>query len=98
MTKKPQQTISLVTDDNGYASHKIAKFEAGKIVCFKYDTSIQIGGSTLTSEDGAKEDTYHVLCENGNITNTYTCSSAITQPLDLRNSNYPFMYRKFNNS
>lgn len=92
MTKKPQQIINLVADDNGYASHKVAKFDdAGKIVCTKFDTSIQIGGSSLTSVDGDKEDTYRVIDEAGNVTNTYTCSSAITQPLDLRNSNYPFV-------
>lgn len=92
MTKKPQQKIILVADDNGYASHKIAKFsDEGKIVCTKFDTSIQIGGSSLTSVDGNKEDTYRVVDEAGNVTNAYTCSSAITQPLDLRNSNYPFV-------
>lgn len=92
MTKKPQQITRLVADDNGYASHKIATFdEAGKIICFKFDTSIQIGGSLLTSVSGENEDTYHVMDESGNISNTYTCSSAITQPLELRNSNYPFV-------
>jgi len=92
MTKKPQQMIHLVADDNGYASHKVAKFDdEGKIECTKFDTSIQIGGSSLTSVDGNKEDTYRVLDEAGNVTNTYTCSSAITQPLDLRNSSYPFV-------
>lgn len=92
MTKKPQQVVELVADDNGYASHKIARFnEQGQIVCTKFDTSIQIGGSTLTSVDGNKEDTYEVLGEEGVVSNTYTCSSAITQPLDLRNSNYPFV-------
>lgn len=92
MTKKPQQKEVLAADDNGYASHKIATWgEARKIICTKFDTSIQIGGSTLTSVAGVKEDTYEVLSEDGNVSNTYTCSSAITQPLDLRNSNYPFV-------
>lgn len=85
------QPIHLVADDNGYASHKIVyRDESGSMVCKKYDTSIQIGGSTLTSVTGENEDTYHVIGEDSQVINTYTCSSSITSPLDLRNPNYPF--------
>lgn len=91
--KKPQK-IHLVADDNGYADHKLAEVgDNGKIECRKYPTSIQMGGSSLTSVDGGKENTYHVVAphqDGETITGTYTCSVAVTQPMELRNSQYPF--------
>jgi plasmid segregation protein ParM len=90
-SKKAPEMI-LAADDNGYASHKTAYYNAeGKIECTKVDTNIQVGGSTLTGVGGEKEDSYHVYHENGSILATYTCSPANTSPLELRNSDYPFV-------
>jgi plasmid segregation protein ParM len=91
--KKPltQSKPILAADDNGFADHKIARYnEAGKIECSKYATSIQIGGSKLTTVSGETEATYTTLDEHGEIWDTYTCSTSITEPLELRNAEYPF--------
>ncbi|WP_219096301.1 ParM/StbA family protein [Pseudomonas sp. UMAB-40] len=89
--KKLQQVI-LAADDNGYADHKLAYFTPeGKIECIKVPTSIQVGGSTLTSVSGDREGVYHVVGADSQVLNTYTCSGAVTQPLNLRNANYPFV-------
>lgn len=89
--KKPQKVI-LAADDNGYADHKTAFFDAaGKIECIKVPTSIQVGGSNLTTVSGDRQDIYQVLDDNKNIVNTYTCSGSVTQPLNLRHPNYPFI-------
>lgn len=89
--KKTQQVI-LAADDNGYADHKTAVFNLeGKIECSKVPTSIQVGGSNLTNVSGERQDVYKVLDDEGKVLNTYTCSGAVTQPLNLRNANYPFV-------
>lgn len=89
--KKNQASPIFVADDNGYADHKTAIFTAaGTIDCAKVPTSIQVGGSNLTSVDGGRENIYQVTDAEGNVLNTYTCSAAVTQPLNLRNANYPF--------
>lgn len=87
-----KKTLSprLVADDNGYADHKIAYFVGDKIECKKFPTSIQVGGSNLTSVSGDRNDTYQVVDAEGAVQNTYTCSGAVSQPLDLRNAEYPF--------
>jgi len=89
--KKTTQII-LAADDNGYASHKTAYFNAdGKIECIKVETNIQVGGSTLTGVNGEKEDSYHVYHDDGSVLATYTCSTSNISPLELRNSDYPFV-------
>ncbi|NWD57214.1 ParM/StbA family protein [Pseudomonas veronii] len=90
--KKAQPTVMLVADDNGYADHKLAFFTAdGKIECLKVATSVQVGGSNMTSVDGNRQNIYQVVDAENNVVNTYTCSAAVTQPLNLRNANYPFV-------
>lgn len=90
-SKKATETI-LAVDDNGYASHKTAFYnDAGKIETTKVETNIQVGGSTVTGVLGEKEDSYHVYHDDGSLVATYTCSPANTSPLELRNSDYPFV-------
>lgn len=90
-SKKATETI-LAVDDNGYASHKTAFYnDAGKIETTKVETNIQVGGSTVTGVGGEKEDSYHVYHDDGSLVATYTCSPANTSPLELRNSDYPFV-------
>lgn len=85
--------VHLVADDNGYADHKLAFINGTKIECIKIPTSVQIGGSSLTSVDGTKSGLYNVqdisAGQEGGF-QTYFCSAAVTQPLNLRNSEYPF--------
>lgn len=92
MKKTPTQSKPiLVADDNGFADHKTATYDKnGKIVCSKYATSVQMGGSKLTTVSGETEPTYKTIDEHGKHWDTYTCSTSITEPLELRNGEYPF--------
>lgn len=85
----------LVADDNGFADHKMVQVGPdGKFLRNKYPTLIQIGGSSLTTVDGGKQDTYiaeHPVRAEGDKATfvQYTCSAAVTQPLHVRNQEYP---------
>ncbi|WP_153785246.1 ParM/StbA family protein [Pseudomonas sp. EMN2] len=95
--KKTQSSVRprLVADDNGFADHKIVQVgQDGKFLQSKFPTLIQIGGSSLTSIDGAKEDTYNAerpaATEGGQAGSVqYCCSVAVTEPMHIRNQDYP---------
>lgn len=85
---KAKAPVSIVVNDNGYAAHKITFLDQGRIQGEKYPTSIQSGRAGLSDVDGKNEDIYTV--EVGEVVQAFTCSSAVTEPLDLRNDQYPF--------
>ena len=95
--KKTQSNVRprLVADDNGFADHKLVHVGPdGKFSRQKYATLIQMGGSSLTTVDGGKQDAY--IAERAPRTEgeaatfvQYTCSAAVTQPLHVRNQDYP---------
>ena len=95
--KKTQSTsrIRLVADDNGFADHKVVHVGPDKAFQrTKVATLIQMGGSSLTTVNGEKQDTYiaerpvHTEGQQAAIVQ-YTCSAAVTQPLHIRNGEYP---------
>lgn len=84
MSKQVAKKFRLVADDNGYADHKFVWLdEAGKIMTGKIPSLIQIGGQGLTNTQGEQRGAYD---HNGT---DYICNPAVTDPVDLRNSDYP---------
>lgn len=82
--KNPPLMPRLVADDNGYADHKIAWLdENGRIMTGKVPSMIEAGGQGLSSTTGQRIGVYRV----GDV--EYTCSSAVSSPMKLRNSDYP---------
>lgn len=75
----------LVADDNGYADHKFAWLDTnGKIMTGKISTLIQVGGQGISTTDGRPVGSYLV---DGDM--EYTCSSAVSSPMQLRTADYP---------
>lgn len=84
--KKTQNKLMprLVADDNGYAAHKIAWLDQeGKIMVGKVPTLIQAGGTGLSTTTGGRVGAY----EAGGV--EYHCSPILSNPMSLRNSDYP---------
>lgn len=75
----------FVADDNGYAFHKLAWFDAeGKIQTAKYPSLVEIGHAKYSSAaEGLPVGTY--------ITDDkeYSCQKAPQSPIPLRNGDYP---------
>ena len=82
--KKNNLKPRLVANDNGYAAHKIAWVDnQGKIITGKIPTQIQAGGSGLSTLTGGRVCAYKVDGVE------YHCSSLLTNPMNLRNDDYP---------
>lgn len=87
MTKKnAEKTLMprLVANDNGYADHKLAWYdESGRILTGKVPALIQAGGQGLASTQGERKGAYEVGSTQ------YTCSSEVSNPMRIRNAEYP---------
>lgn len=86
LAKKPQTKVMprLVADDNGYAAHKIAWLDQeGRIMVGKVPTQIQAGGTGMSTTTGGRVGAYDVDGVE------YHCSAILSNPMSLRNSDYP---------
>ncbi|WP_326430288.1 ParM/StbA family protein (plasmid) [Stutzerimonas frequens] len=88
MNTKPAKKMAviprLVANDNGYAAHKVAWLDQkGKIMTGKIPTQVQAGGNGLSTLTGGRVGAYKVGEDE------YHCSSLLTNPLSLRNEDYP---------
>ncbi len=80
---QPKMTPSYFVDDNGFAYHKSAYFDAaGKIECQKR-ASVVVVGSNFSSAAGTAVNRY--LTEG----TEYSCPSASADAIDIRNGDYP---------
>jgi plasmid segregation protein ParM len=74
--------VFLIANDNGYAAHKVAWLENGKIKTTKIPTAIEMGHKNTTAT-GENLNAYAV----GDT--KYTCTNDSTQLISLRHADYP---------
>lgn len=77
----------LLTDDNGYADHKMSSYDPAEMIIHNSKTPSIIGsGHGLNTATGDLVGGYTVL---GEYDQQYTCDNNITNPIDTRHAAYP---------